>query len=227
MVHLIANGVMPVWQQLEARTIETMPAVAASLLMLAIGILLGWGARRTIGWLLRGQKTAWPADALGLGWSRAAVVGRSVQWFIIFGSTIVALYALDPRLASTLAEKVLLYVPHLAGACLIVAVGVLLSRFVGRSVLIAAVNHDIRSARMLASLTRTAIVILSVAIGLEHAGIGQRTVLVAFGILFGGLTLTASIALGLALQDPVRRWLAEQEDERGRHRRDTETMHHV
>jgi hypothetical protein len=225
----------PVWQQMQARTLEVLPAVAAGLFVILLGALLGWAARRLAERLLRGREGGWGPERLGLGaaagstgpWSRPYVVGRTIQWTIIFCSTIVALYALDPRLASTLAERVLLYVPHLVGAVLIVIAGVLASKFAGRAVLIAAVNHDIRQARLLASITRGAVVILAAAIALEHAGIGQRTVIVAFAILFGGLTLAASIALGLAMQDPVRRWLSSQDASRSRRDRDEEPIHHV
>jgi hypothetical protein len=161
------------------------------------------------------------------GWDRRVVAGWSVQWFIIFCSTIVGLYAVDPRLASSLAERVLLYVPRLASGLAIAAGGILLSKFAGRAVLIGAVNHEIRPARLLAAITRAAIVIVGVAAGLEHAGIGQRTVLVAFAILFGGLTLAAAIALGLALKEPLHRWLSDQQSDPTKAPIDEETLHHV
>ena len=222
---------VPLWQQVQARALEALPAVSASLLVIGLGVLFGWLAGRIVTRLMGARAAEWPASPLGLGgslgaWSRPRVIARSVQWFIIFCSSIVALYALDPRLASSLAERVLLYVPRLASAVLILTGGSLLSRFAGRSVLIAAVNYEIGQARLLASLTRTALVVLTVAIALEHSGIGQRTVLVAFAIFFGGLTLAGAIAFGLALQEPLRRWLAEQ-DARARKAHDEDTLHHV
>ncbi len=234
MFHQVADAAPRMWQQVQARTLETMPAVAAALLVLVLGALLGWLARRLVVAVLRRRGSRWAATGLGWGeslrpWTAPLVAGRSVQWFVVFCSTIVALYALDPRLASTLAERVLLYVPYLAGAIVILAVGILLSKFVGRTVLIAAVNHEIGSPRLLAGVARSAVVVVASAMALEHAGIGQRTVLVAFGILFGGLTLAASIALGLALKDPLRRWLLEHEASRPRHEREHEArpVHHV
>ncbi len=227
-----ASDALPVWQQLQARAQAAMPAAAASVLVIGAGVVLGWLARRLVSRLVPARDAGWRLDGLGLGagldgWNRPRLVGQSVQWFIIFCSTIVALYAVDPRLASTLAERVLLYVPRLASAVAIGVGGMLLSRFAGRTVLIAAVNHDIHPARLLAGLTRTALGVIAIAIALEHAGIGQRTVLVAFAILFGGATLAASIALGLALQEPLRRWLSAQEAARGARKREEETLHHV
>jgi hypothetical protein len=231
MLQQAAGRTLPMWEAVRARTIEAMPAVAASLLVIGAGVFLGWLARRLVERVIAGRG-AWREASLGIGgpldaWSRPHVAGRTAQWLVIFCSTIVALYAVDPRLASILAERVLLYVPRLASAVIIVAGGVLLSRFAGRSVLIAAVNHDIHPARLLASLTRAALVVIAVAVGLEHAGIGQRTVLVAFAILFGGVTLAGAIALGLALQDPLRRWLWRQASSASAREREEEPLHHV
>ncbi len=220
------------WEHVQARTMEALPAVTAAVFVLAVGAFLGWIARRIVVALLRRKQGRWQPEGLGLvdslgRWNGPLVIGRSVQWFVIFCSTIVALYALDPRLASTLAERVLLYVPHLAGALLILIVGILSSKYVARMVLIASVNHEIGSPRLLAAITRTAVVILTIAIAFEFAGIGERTVLTAFAILFGGLTLAASIAVGLALKEPMRRWIGDQDLPSARRERDAKTMHHV
>jgi hypothetical protein len=121
-----------------------------------------------------------------------------------------ALYSLDARLASDLAERFFLYLPHvLVGAAILVGGG-LAARFLGRSVLIAAVNGEIPGARVLASATRAGVMLLAGAIAVEHLGIGRATLLTAFAILFGGATLAAALALGLGLQDVVRRWAASQ-----------------
>jgi len=86
--------------------------------------------------------------------------------------------------------------------------GFLVSRFVGRSVLIAAVNTGFGSARLLAALARWGIVLVVLAVALEHLGIGRATVLTAFAILFGGITLALAIAAGFGSQDVVRQWWA-------------------
>jgi hypothetical protein len=227
-----ATSVVPFWEELQARAEAALPPLVAGALILAVGTLVGWLARRLVMRAVARRPGRWPLDGFGIraglpGWDRGVIAGQAVQWFIVFCSSIIALYAVDPRLASRLAEQVLLYLPRLATGLVIAAGAVLLSKFAGRSVLIGAVNHEIRPARLLAAITRAAVLIIGIAIALEHAGIGQRTVLVAFSILFGGLTLAASIAVGLALQEPLRRWIAEQQSARTKSPSDEETLHHV
>ena len=171
---MIATAMLPFWGELQARAEAGLPALAAGALVLGAGVLTGWLAGRIVVRALGKEAAAWSVGGAivgGLeGWDRRLVIGRSVQWLIIFSSTIVALYAVDPRLASILAERVLLYLPRLVSGLAIAVGGVLLSKFAGRAVLIGAVNHDIHPARLLAALTRTAVVIIGIAVALEHAG---------------------------------------------------------
>ena len=134
-----------------------------------------------------------PLESIGVGSSVSALV-RLIQAAILLSTSILALYWVDQRLASDLAERFLLYVPHLVAGGIILAAGVVLSRLAGRSVLIAAVNADLPSPRLLSSLTKGAVLLTSAAIALEQLGIGRLTVLIAFTTLFGGVTLAGAIA---------------------------------
>ena len=101
----------------------------------------------------------------------------------------------------------MLYLPHLAVAVVLLWIGTVLSRFLSRGVLIAAVNHQMASPRLLAAATRAAILLVTVAIVLEHVGIGRTVVLTAFAVLFGGVVLAAALAVGLGSKDIVHGWL--------------------
>ena len=79
--------------------------------------------------------------------------------------------------------------------------------FVRRSVLIAAVNAGLPSARLLAGVRASALLILFVAMALEHLGVGRQIILVSFTILFGGVVFALSLAFGLAGRDLARELL--------------------
>lgn len=83
--------------------------------------------------------------------------------------------------------------PQAAGASLILLVGLVVAKFLAQSVLIAAVNRHLAASRLLSDATRIGVAMLSIAIALEQAQIGRITVLLAFGILFGGVTLAARL----------------------------------
>ncbi len=79
--------------------------------------------------------------------------------------------------------------------------------------LITAVNAGIVQARLLARTTRWVILLFAVATALVEIGIGRDMVLIAFGVLFGGLVLALALAFGLG-----GRHLAREILERGRRR---------
>jgi len=206
------------WQQFRDQTFTILPHVLAALLVFAVGLLLGLVVSRLANWALRSSNIdrgvariglAPSLEALGIS-STVRLLATGLQAVIVLIASNLALYSLDARLASDLAERFFLYLPHLIVAIVILAAGAVLARFLSRSVLIAAVNSGIRAARLLSGFTRVAVVIVAGAMAFEHLGISRETVLTAFAIVFGGVTLAASIAGGLAMQDVARRWVATQ-----------------
>ena len=86
----------------------------------------------------------------------------------------------------------------------------MLSRFLGRSVLIAAVNAGLPAAQVLAGLTRFLVILLTVVAALDEFGISRTTIIVTFAILFGGMVAAAAIAFGLGGRDLARELLQSQ-----------------
>jgi len=76
--------------------------------------------------------------------------------------------------------------------------------FARRSVLITAVNAGLPSARLLSSGAHAALLVLFAAMALEEVGLGQRVVLTAFAISFGGVVLALALAFGLAGKEIAR-----------------------
>jgi len=88
-------------------------------------------------------------------------------------------------------------------------IGTLAARFLARSVLIGAVNMNLHYARLLSQGVKWLVLVLTVAMALDHLGIGGRIVALAFGILFGGIVLTLSLSIGLGSRDIVCRTLVQ------------------
>lgn len=150
---------------------------------------------------------------MGTGWAASSptvTVGRLVYWTIVILGLLVSLTALNATIPSRLALSVFEYFPHLLAALLILVVGIIAARFLERSVLIGAVNMQIQSSRLLSLLVKWLVLIVTVAMALDHLGIGRSVLLLAFGILFGGIVFAAALAVGLGAKDAVSRMLAQQ-----------------
>jgi hypothetical protein len=156
--------------------------------------------------------------------SPSLLVARIAQWTILLLGILMGLSALDATIPTALALAVFSYLPNVIGAIVIAILGDLCARVVARTVLIHAVNAQIRSARLLGTGVKWLVLILTGAMVLERLGIGGRILVLAFGLLFGGIVLAAALAVGLGSQEAVRKSLENRARTSGR---EPDTLDHV
>jgi hypothetical protein len=144
---------------------------------------------------------------------------------ILLIGVLIGVSALDSRLTSALIVELFNYLPNVVAAVVILIVGSVVSRFLARSVLIGAVNMQIQSARLLSVGVKWLVIVLTVAMALDHLRIGGMVVLISFGILFGGIVLALALAVGLGSKDMVRQSWAHQNERM--ERAAEEQFHHL
>lgn len=152
--------------------------------------------------------------------SPTELVARGSFWCCVLLGLLIGVSAFDASYATgtTLSIAFLPYLTHAVGAILILLAGTLIARFLARSVLIGAVNAQLQYARFLSLGVKWMVLVLTAAMVLDHLEIGGNIVELAFGILFGGIVLTLSLAVGLGSRDLVTRSLesrVERTGERG------------
>lgn len=151
--------------------------------------------------------------------SPTALIARTSFWGCVLLGLIIGVSAFDTSFAtaSALPISLLPYLTHAVGAILLLIAGTLIARFLARSVLIGAVNAQLQYARFLSLGVKWLVLVLTAAMVLEHLEIGGGVVLMAFGILFGGIVLTLALAVGLGSRDLVSRSLESHVDRTGDH----------
>jgi hypothetical protein len=92
----------------------------------------------------------------------------------------------------------------------ILIVGLLASKFAWRATLLAAVNANLRSARLLSGALRWLLIAITVAMALEQIGVAKTIMLTAFAIAFGAVMLGAAIAIGIGGGPVARRYFERQ-----------------
>lgn len=195
-----------------------LPGLLASLTLMLAAFVVALLARMLLVRALRGLDFDRRADQFGLaaltGWPAATspsqTVGRIIYWTILILGLLVSLTALNATIPSRLALSVFQYLPHLVAALIILIIGAVAARFLARSVLIGAVNMQIQSARLLSLAVKWLVLLVAVAMALDHLGIGRSVLLLAFAILFGGVVFAAALAVGLGTRDIVSRALERQ-----------------
>jgi hypothetical protein len=196
-----------------------LPGVVASLLALLLFTLLGIGLSSLLRRLLTtlrfderlAQRERHDTAANIADWSPARspslLIARGTLWLCIFVGIAVGVTAFDASYASSSAVTsfVLPYLTHITGAILLLLIGTFMARFLERSVLIGAVNAQLHYARFLSLGVKWLVLVLTAAMVLDHLHIGGTVIELAFGILFGGIVLTLSLAVGLGSRDFVSR----------------------
>lgn len=198
--------------QAMGRFASLLPGILAFLLAVIlfsfIGWLLAWVVRRILISLRFDERLGRGADAV-TEWSPnqtpAKLASRLVFWvFVVIGVT-VGVDAFGASSQSVIATVLLGYLPKLIGAGVILLVGNIVARFLSRGVLIGAVNMNLQYARLLSLGVKWMVLALTTAMALDHLQIGEKIVDLAFGILFGGIVLSLSLAVGLGSRDLVSR----------------------
>jgi hypothetical protein len=189
------------------RLAEFAPNLIAMVLILAAGILLAGVVRVAVRRLLSLLGFDRLAARLGLqtvlergGMRRGAsnLVALILAWTLLAAFVLLAIGALDLRIAVDLLSRAFLFLPQVLVGLALLVLGTMVAGFLRRSVLIAAVNAGMSSARLLATGVQSAVMVLVIAMVLEHLGVGRQIIVVSFTILFGGLVLALALAFGLA-----------------------------
>jgi Conserved TM helix len=135
------------------------------------------------------------------------LVSRVVFWVAWVGFILLGVSALGIVGVEEYTSRFFLFLPRLFAAVVILFFGFLAATFFSRAALLAAVNADIRSSRLISQTVRIIISIFTISIVFEVLGVAEGTLLIAFGIIFGALMLGLAIAFGLGGRDLAKEFL--------------------
>ena len=213
---LVEKAFIEPFHRLAEHLTHVLPALITILLILIVGGAVAYLARRVIHRLLVALRFDRLVARTGLASTieRARVFrspsdfgARLVQGLLWLFIILFALNAADTQMTQDLVVRFIHYVPDIITAVLVLLLGSLISKFLARSVLLAAVNAQWSGARLLAGGVRVLVMMLAVVIALEQLRIGRTALLVSFAILFGGVVIAGAIAFGLGARDLAREWL--------------------
>jgi hypothetical protein len=142
--------------------------------------------------------------------SATEMLSRFVFWvtwlgFILLGVRVLEILGLQEQIA-----RFFLFLPRLFVAMFILFVGLLAASFFSRAALLAAVNANVPSPRVLSLAVRSVIIVFVLSIAFEELGLAEQTMLVAFGIAFGALMFGLAIAFGIGGRGLAQRFLEKK-----------------
>ena len=223
MREMIVSELSQALQDIARSFAHFLPRLIVMLVLAIVGWIIAYVVRallRSILRLIKFDKLSENAGATQL-LNKAAlpsateVVSRFVFWvawlgFILLGISVLGILGLQEQIA-----RFFLFLPRLFVAMFVLFFGLLAASFFSRAVLLAAVNANMPSGRVLSVAVRSVIIIFVLSIVFEELGLAEQTMLLAFGIAFGALMLGLAIAFGMGARDLARRFL-EKRIQRGK-----------
>jgi hypothetical protein len=205
MREMIISELSQALQELARGFAHYLPRLIVMLILAFLGWLIAYVVKtvlRSILRLIRFDKLSENAGASQL-LNKAAlpsaseVLSRFVFWlvwlgFILLGVGVLGILGLQEQVA-----KFFFFLPRLFVAMFIMFFGLLAASFFSRAALLAAVNANVPSPRVLSLAVRSVIIVFVLSIVFEELGLAEQTMLVAFGIAFGALMFGLAIAFGI------------------------------
>jgi len=201
------------------RVLQFLPDILTSLLIFILGIVLGLIFKKLFLRFFNTIKVDRFSERYGFieilkkGGIKepiSFILSRLIGWLTIIIISIVALRSLNVPAIEQILEKFFLYLPNIFVAVIIIFFGYLLSNFLGRTALIAAVNAGWKVSGLIGRFVKLTVFLLAVTMALEQLGIGRETIVIAFAIIFGGVVLALAIALGLGGRDIAKEYLEKK-----------------
>ncbi|NCO68369.1 MAG: hypothetical protein COY75_08605 [Nitrospirae bacterium CG_4_10_14_0_8_um_filter_41_23] len=201
------------------RVLQFLPDILTSILIFILGIVLGLIFRKLFLRFFNTIKVDKFSERYGFveilkkGGIKEPVsfiLSRLIGWLTIIIFFIVALRSLNVPAIEQILERFFLYLPNIFVAVIILFFGYLLSNFLGRAALIAAVNAGWKVSGLVGRLVKLTVFLLAVTMALEQLDIGRGTIVIAFAIIFGGIVLALAIAFGLGGRDIAKEYLEKK-----------------
>jgi hypothetical protein len=218
MREMIVTELTQAMQELSRGFAHILPRIIVWAIIAFVGWVVAYGLRvflRSILRLIKFDKLAENAGASQL-LTRAALPSATellsrfafwVAWlgFILLGVSVLGIVGLQEQIA-----RFFLFLPRLFVALFTMFFGLLGASFLSRAALLAAVNANLPSPRLLSVSVRTIIIVFVLSMVFEEVGVAEQTMLVAFGIVFGALMLGLAIAFGAGGKDLAQQFLEKR-----------------
>ena len=218
------------------KVIIFLPNLLAMITILVVGFFVAWVFKRLLFRFLKAIQfdrvtRQWGlADVLskgGVSYSPANLLSRFFYGVIVLVTLILGINALEVAATQNLIAQFFNYLPHLFAAVIILIIGYLIAIFLGQATLIAAVNAQMESAKLLSRLVRWFLIVFSLTMALYQLGIAEKVITAAFSVIFGGIVLALAIAFGWGGRELAKDFLERIYKRNGKRDEEEDHISHI
>jgi len=186
-----------------AQILAILPNLIGAVALIGITYVVANFASKLIGDLLRSMGFDDILSKVGIRLNTSTSLSKLASKLIL---TVFMLFAfveagnmLGLTIVSDMVGQFIAFAGSILGGVITIFIGMLVANMVANAMSAAS------SSKAIVSLVRTAIIILSVAIGLGQMGIAEDIINLAFGLIFGAIAVAAALAIGLGARDVAGR----------------------
>jgi len=202
--------------------IDYLPSLLAGLILVGVGLLLGWIVKRVVFQLcviLRLERLL-RAFRWGEQFSKADVrhalfntIGNVAYFLVLLVFLNAALATMQLTVLSNLIERSVIIIPRLVIAMTIVGIGWVIARSVSLTVKKALTKEDIPRATLIARFTKSVLLLFFSAMALVELNIAREIVIIGFTVIIITLGIMSILITALGGKNLVKKALATLEED--------------
>jgi hypothetical protein len=131
------------------------------------------------------------------------IISRLIFWIFVITFFSFGLNFIGITQFTEYASRITSSLPYIVISMIIVIVGIIFSTFLSRVIYMACENANIGYGEIISKSVRILLVIITFGIVFEYLGLGSTIIAVSFLIIFGGIIMTLSLALGIGLSTVI------------------------
>jgi hypothetical protein len=230
MWNIIVTELIRALNEMEADVAHYLPRVIVLLIIALLGWLIAYLVKIAVRNVLRLSRFSKLSEHTGATQllnqaalpSSTELLSRFAFWVAWVGCVLLGVSVLGIVGLEEYTAHFFLFLPRLFAALVILFFGLLAASFFSRATLLAGVNANFRSSRLLSISIRIFISFFTLSMAFEVLGVAEGTIMIAFGTVFGAVMLGLAIAFGLGGQDLAREFLEERLAKRRKQSREDE-----
>jgi hypothetical protein len=196
--------------------------ILVMLLIMIVGFVLSWFIRKLVEKLLmlfRFDKWAAGVGIVtflergGVKAQPSTIISRIIFWIFMVTIFSFGLNYVGISQFTEYASRITSALPYIVISTIIVIVGMIFSTFLSRVIFMAFENANIGYGDVISKSVRILLIIVTFAIVFEYMGLGSTVISISFLIIFGGIVMTLSLALGIGLSSVIADMIKGKIDE--------------
>jgi len=203
---------LDVFLDLKDKFLEISPNILLMLAIMIVGFVFSWLVKVLLSGLLKIFRFDKWARQVGISnflekggveTQPSLILSKIIYWLFVVVFLSYALEIAGISQFSEYASRISAALPVIIVSFVIIIVGIIFSNFIAKAIYLACENSRFQYGDFIAKGVRILLIVIVFGIVFEYVGLGNTIITISFLIVFGGIILVLSLALGIGLSNVV------------------------